>query len=107
MPRPAVGSNAYSVREVASRPPVQPAVRIWLARGAWHRQSLAIKRFKNSNLLRVSEDVVGCPAGQVEPRPVGQEAETGRGEVGTTLACQHGVQFFAQRMQIKHIGRGV
>src|SRR4029450_9430079 len=41
---------------------------------------------------RMGEDILGRPAGQIQPDPIGQEAEAGGGEVLATLADEHGVE---------------
>mgnify|MGYP001797807136 CR=1 FL=1 len=51
------------------------------------------------------KDILGRPAGQIQTRPIGQEAETGGRQFGAALARQHHVQPFAQRMQVPHGGR--
>ena len=55
----------------------------------------------------MGKDVLGRPAAEIETRAVGQETETGGGQFIAALARQHHVQFFAQRMEMQHIGRGI
>src|SRR5712692_2832880 len=53
---------------------------------------------------RMGEDVLGRPAGQVQPHPVGEEAEAGRRQFPAPLARQHGVEPLLQGVQMQHVG---
>src|SRR5262249_37989787 len=53
---------------------------------------------------RMREDVLGAPAGEVEPHPFGQEPEAGLCQFGAALARQHDVELLAQGMQMQHVG---
>src|SRR5262245_59489770 len=57
--------------------------------------------------LGMGKDVLGRPAGEVEPHPVRQEAKTGRREVGAPLAHEDGVELLLERVQVQHIRRRV
>src|SRR5207302_2429057 len=58
-------------------------------------------------MLGMGKDVLGGPAGEVEPYPVRQKAKTGRREFGAPLADEDGVELFLERVQVQHIGRRV
>jgi hypothetical protein len=48
----------------------------------------------------MTENVLGGPAGKVEPGAVGQEAEACRGKFGAAFAGQHRVKLFLERVKI-------
>jgi hypothetical protein len=58
-------------------------------------------------MLGMGKDVLGGPAGEVEPYPVRQEAKAGRRQLRAPLADENGVELFPERVQVQHIGRGV
>src|SRR6516164_9821622 len=58
-------------------------------------------------ILGMGKDVLGGPAGEVEPYPVRQEAKTGRREFGAPLPDEDGVELFPERVQVQHVGRRV
>ena len=55
----------------------------------------------------VGENIVRRPAREVELGPHRQEAETGRGELGSSFAFQYLVEFPFQGMEMQDVGRGV
>ena len=55
----------------------------------------------------MGEYVLAGKAGEIEPHPIGQEPEAGRGQRSTPFAGQHGVEPLLERMQIDHVGRGI
>lgn len=57
--------------------------------------------------LFVRKNIRIGPPGQIQQGAGRQKPETGRGEFGTVLPRQHGVEFYAQGMQMQHIGRGI
>src|ERR1700724_88066 len=50
------------------------------------------------------ENVLRGPAGEIEARPVGQEAEARGGEFGAALAREHRVARVFQRVKMQHVG---
>src|SRR6185369_2043206 len=66
----------------------QNTLELWLRRGG-NRSRLT---------LRMREDVLGGPAGEVEPDPVREEPEAGLYQFGAALARQHDVELLAQGM---------
>jgi hypothetical protein len=40
------------------------------------------------------KNILGRPTGEIEPGAVGQEVETGRRQIGTTLTRKHDVKLF-------------
>ena len=52
----------------------------------------------------MGENVLLRPARQVEPGPVGQEAETGLRQFGAAFPRQQDVQLLLQRVQMEHVG---
>ena len=55
----------------------------------------------------MGEDILGRPAGKIEPRPVGQEAEAGRRELPAAFPHQHRVELLLEGMQMQHVGGGI
>ena len=55
----------------------------------------------------MGEYVLLGKAGEIQPHPIGQEAETGGGQLLAPFARQHGVEPLLERMQIEHVGRGI
>src|SRR5215471_2029634 len=53
--------------------------------------------------LGMGKDVLGGPAGEVEPHPIRKEAKTGRREVGATLADEDRVELVLERVQVQHV----
>ena len=53
------------------------------------------------------KNVFGRPAGEVKPRPIGQKAETRRGQISTAFARKHRIQLFLQGMQVQDVGRRI
>src|ERR1700687_2215658 len=53
---------------------------------------------------RMRKNILGVPALQVELRPRRQKFETGLRQFGAALAREHGIEPFAQRMQMQHVG---
>src|SRR5271165_5918627 len=55
----------------------------------------------------MGENILGGKAGEIEPHPLGQEAEARAGQRLAAFAGQHGVEPGLQRMQMRNVGRGV
>src|SRR5262249_6859641 len=53
--------------------------------------------------LGMGKDVLGGPAGEVEPHPIRKEAKTGRREVRATLADEDRVELLLERVQVQHV----
>src|SRR5205823_4905665 len=53
---------------------------------------------------RMRENILGVPALQIELGPRRQEFETGLRQPQTALARQHGIEAFAQTMQMQDVG---
>src|SRR5262249_5924004 len=53
--------------------------------------------------LGMGKDVLGGPAGKVEPHPIRKEAKTGRREVRATLADEDRVELVLERVQVQHV----
>ncbi len=53
------------------------------------------------------ENVLGLPAAEIEPCPGGEEFETGFCKLGAAFAHQHGIEPFAQGVQMQDVGGGV
>src|ERR1700674_590152 len=70
-------------------------------RGMWPRRGTRLSLGCGS---RMRENVLRRPAGEIEPRPVGQETEAGRGELGPALACEQNVELVFERMKMQHVG---
>src|SRR3954447_18521298 len=51
--------------------------------------------------------VLGSPASQVEPGPIWQEPEAGRGKLAPTLPGQHDVELVLQGVEVEHVGRRI
>src|SRR5438874_2597157 len=66
----------------------------------------APRRFKWPR-SRMREDLLGLPAAEIELRPGRQEVETGLRQRRAALAREHGVEPFAQGMQMQHVGSGI
>src|SRR5258706_7939823 len=56
---------------------------------------------------RMGKYVLGRPAGQVEPGPVRQEPEAGRGKLAPALPGQHDVELVLQAVEVEHVGRRI
>src|SRR5712671_3530857 len=52
---------------------------------------------------RMRKNVFGIPALQIEPGPGRQEFETGLRQRGAALTREHGIEAFAQGMQMQHV----
>ena len=50
------------------------------------------------------KNVLGRPAGEIEPGAVGQKAETGRRQISTAFTRKHDIQLFLQGMQMQDVG---
>lgn len=53
------------------------------------------------------KNVFGRPTGEVKPRPIGQKAETRRGQISTAFARKHRIQLVPQGMQMQDVGRRI
>src|SRR5262247_1296868 len=53
--------------------------------------------------LGMGKDVLGGPAGEVEPHPIRKEAKTGRRELGAILADEDRVELLLERVQVQHV----
>jgi hypothetical protein len=58
----------------------------------------------NIGALRMSENILGFPALQIEPGPRRQESETGLRQFQPAFARKHCVQALAQRVQMQNVG---
>src|SRR5262249_54517770 len=57
--------------------------------------------------LGMGENILGRPAGKIEPDPVGQEAKAGFGELPAPFAGEDGVELLPQGVQVQDIGRRI
>src|ERR1051326_7157656 len=70
-------------------------------RGMWPRHGTPRPGAASSGARK---NVSRRPPGEIEPRPVGQEAKTSLGKLGAALAREHRVELVFERMQMQHVG---
>ena len=53
------------------------------------------------------KNILGCPAGEIEPGTIGQEAETRSRQIRTAFTRKHNVEFFLQGVQTQDVRRSI
>src|SRR5688500_850025 len=76
----------------------------WLRPGAAQPRRATRSRSASSDM---GENVLLCPAGEIEDRPVRQEVEAGLGQSHAALALEPFVELFPERVKIANVGGGI
>src|SRR6266702_1175582 len=89
---PSMQARNQARRSYAAAPAEQNGQGMWPRRGT--RLSLGCGS-------RMRENVLRGPAGEIQPRPIGQEPEAGRGELGPALAREQNVELVFERVLVR------